>query len=152
MTNTNHSWVCCWCPVTGFFLLPEYRSMNVLFSVCSEVCVLVQWSQGSLCRTVYYFELIPQFLWQDVACFYTVHKPDSSVDYTLFDYVIFPYQSFTLHKNKVYSWCFVRHEGLLASPAAVERLGFWLTLDLDDCKRWSTMFNQSLLITSLWLS
>lgn len=35
-----------------------------------------------------------------MACFSTVHKPDANVDYSLFDYVIFPYQSITLHKNK----------------------------------------------------
>lgn len=55
---------------------------------------------------VYYFKLIPEFSWQNTACFSAVHKPDASVDYTLFDYVIFPYQSITLHKNKVYSRCF----------------------------------------------
>lgn len=68
---------------------------------------------------VYYFKLIPEFLWQNTACFSTVHKLDANVDYTLFDYVIFPYQTVALHENKVYSWCFNRPRGpFLSTPAA----------------------------------
>lgn len=39
--------------------------------------------------------LFHSFCGKITACFSTVHKPDANVDYTLFDYVIFPFQSIT---------------------------------------------------------
>lgn len=67
---------------------------------------------------VYYFKLIPEFLWQNTACFSAVHKLDANVDYTLFDYVIFSYQTITLHKNKVQLVFRQTSRPFLSTPAA----------------------------------
>lgn len=82
------------CDTCQVLILQKYKVMTVLFaeSTGSEACcrlvccLLVRRSQWSFCVLVQHYSRVFTLL--------------INLDFTLFDYVTFPYQSFTSHKNK----------------------------------------------------